>query len=136
MVKLELTPEMIEGGRRMLERLDAAKFRARACFWMYDSEAQRWRFVVASPEVRTQGPLVAYRKIDTVARRMQGGTELFGLGDVTVKADNDPFIRDLRAALKTGPGIHGVRVVRNRINGTVLEDAFIYRARAMQSSRP
>jgi len=110
----------------MLERLDTAKFRARACLWMYFS--YRWRFVVASPEVRIRGTLVAYRKIDSLARRMPGGTELFGAGDVTVKKDNDPFIKQLRAAVKTGPGIHGIRLTNHPIDGSVLEDAFIYRA--------
>jgi hypothetical protein len=58
-VKANLTSEMIDAGRELLEALDRAKFRARACFWFYFPESDRWRFVVASPEVRSRGPLAA-----------------------------------------------------------------------------
>jgi hypothetical protein len=33
----------------------------------------------------------------------------------------------LRVALRTGPGIGGIRFSSNVINGTLIEDAYIYR---------
>jgi hypothetical protein len=94
-VKADLTPQMLDAGRRLLELLDRRKFPARACFWFYFPEAGRWRFVVASPEVRVHGPRAAYRKIQTVARAIPDAAEVFGPGDVTVVKDNDPLARKI-----------------------------------------
>lgn len=127
MVKAELTAGMIDGGRQLLELLDRQKFRARACFWFYFPESERWRFVVASPEVRVRGPHAAYRRIQVLARRVPGAAELFAPGDVTVVKDNDPLVVLLRKAVSTGPGISGIRFTSNTINGTFIDDAYIYR---------
>ena len=127
MVKAELTTEMIDAGRQLLELLDREKFRARACFWFYFPESERWRFVVASPEVRARGSHAAYRKIQILARRVPRAADLFAPGDVTVVKDNDPLVVVLRKAVSTGPGISGVRFTSNSINGTFIDDAYIYR---------
>ena len=54
MVKPDLTTQMLDAGRQLLELLDRQKFRAPACFWFYFPESDRWRFVIASPEVPPQ----------------------------------------------------------------------------------
>ena len=127
MVRPDLTTEMIDAGRRLLELLDRQKFRARGCFWFYFPESDRWRFVVASPEVRVRGPHAAYRKVQALARRVPGAADLFAPGDVTVVKDNDPLVVLLRRAVSTGPGISGIRFTSNSINGTFIDDAYIYR---------
>ena len=127
MVKADLTTEMIVAGRGLLELLDRQKFRAKACFWFYFTESDRWRFVVASPEVRAKGPHAAYRKIQALARKVPHAAELFAPGDVTVVKDNDPLVTLLRKAVSTGPGISGIRFTSNSVNGTFIDDAYIYR---------
>ncbi len=127
MVKPDLTTQMIDAGRRLLELLDRQKFLARACFWFYYPEPDRWRFVVASPEVRVHGPHTAYRKVQALARKVPGVAEVFTPGDVTVVKDNDPLVVLLRGAVSTGPGISGIRFTNNSINGTFMDDAYIYR---------
>ncbi len=127
MVKAGLTKEMIQAGSQLLELLDRANFRARACFWFYFPESDRWRFVVASPEVRARGPHAVYRKIQRFARRIPHASELFAPGDVTVVKDTDPLVVLLRKAVSTGPGISGIRFTSNSVNGTFIDDAYIYR---------
>jgi len=127
MVKPDLTTRMIEAGRQFLEELDRHKFRARACFWFYFPESDRWRFVVASPERRVRGPLAAYRKLDALARKVTHAIELFGPGDVTVLKDNDSLVVVLRKAISPRPGIGGVRLTNAAVNGTFVDDAYIYR---------
>jgi hypothetical protein len=41
--------------------------------------------------------------------------------------DNDPIVVLLRKAISTGPGIAGVRFTNNSVNGTFIDDAYIYR---------
>lgn len=132
MVKPDLTTEMIHAGRHLLELIDRQNFRAPACFWFYFPESDRWRFVVASPEVRVRGPHAAYRKIEALARRVPNVAEVFAPGDLTVVKDNDPLVLLLRKAISTGPGISGIRFTNNAINGTFIDDAYIYRLTASQ----
>ncbi|MGH2361825.1 MAG: hypothetical protein ACRDGM_14960 [bacterium] len=127
MVKPDLTTQMIDAGRQLLELLDRQKFRARACFWFYFAESDRWRFVIASPEVRVRGPHAAYRKVQALARKVPDAAEVFAPGDVTVVKDNDPLIVLLGKAISTGPGVSGVRFSNDSINGTFIDDAYIYR---------
>ena len=41
-----------------------------------------------------------------------------------------PLIGLLRQLIVTGPGIHGIRLSRNVVNGAMIEDAYIYRMAA------
>jgi len=52
---------------------------------------------------------------------------VFAPGDITVVKDNDPLVVLLRKAISTGLGISGVRFTNNSINGTFIDDAYIYR---------
>jgi len=56
MVKPDLTTQMIDAGRQLLELLDRQQFGARASFWFYFPESDRWRFVVASPQGASPRP--------------------------------------------------------------------------------
>jgi len=132
MVKPDLTTEMIDAGRQLLELMDRQSFPAPACFWFYFPESDRWRFVIASPDVRVHGPHAAYRKIEALARKVPNAAELFAPGDLTVVKDNDPLVLLLRKAIATGPGISGIRFTANAINGTFIDDAYIYRLTVSQ----
>ncbi len=127
MVKPDLTQEMIDAGRQLLELIDRQSFRAPACFWFYFPESDRWRLVVASPEVRIRGPHAAYQKIEALARRVPNAAKVFAPGDLTVVKDTDPLVVLLRKAVSTGPSISGIRFSNNSINGTFIDDAYIYR---------
>ena len=126
-MKPDLTQAMIDAGRQLLELLDRQNLRVLAGLWFYFPESDRWRFVIASPEVRVRGPHAAYRKIEALARKVPNASEVFAPGDLTVVKDNDPLIVLLRRAISTGPGISGARFTNNSINGTFIEDAYIYR---------
>ena len=127
MVKTDLTRDMIDAGRRLLERLDRTRFRVRACFWFYFPDSDRWRLVVASPEVRSRGPHAAYLKIQTAVHSLPETVGFFGPSDVKALKDTDPLIKLLRKAISTGPGICGIRFTSNSVNGTFIDDAYVYR---------
>lgn len=116
MVRADLTREMIEAGRQLLERLDRARFRAHACFWLYLADSERWNLVIASPEVRARGPLAAYRRIESVARKLPQEARIFAPGDVTAVKDTDPMVALMRSRF---PG--------KSVDGTFIDDAYVYR---------
>jgi hypothetical protein len=129
MVIQPLTQTMISVGEAVLRRLDRTGFKATVALWLYEPESVGWRFVLAAPGVRRQGPRWAYGKILRAIRSVEASGEVFTLDNLTAKENTDPFIRALRKAVKTKPGISGVRYTRNAIDGHFIEDAYIYRVR-------
>lgn len=126
-VKQSLSEEMITAGAELTRRLDEARFIVLASLWFFTPETGGWRFVIGSPEVRTRGPRWAYKKVQSVTSRMPNAQAKIPLKDITVIDSNDPLIKLLKVAIKTGDGLSGIRFTNNVINGTPIEDAYIYR---------
>jgi len=49
------------------------------------------------------------------------------LSHIAITPPDSSLIRVLRSAVTTGPGISGIRFSRNTIDGTYIEDSYIYR---------
>ncbi|MCH8206109.1 MAG: HEPN domain-containing protein [Chloroflexi bacterium] len=126
-VKELLTDEMIDAGAELTRRLDSTALPVSSCLWLFMSESNLWRLVIASPEVTTSGPKKTYRKIRSVLSEMPGALSQLTLSDIGVVEENDRLISLLRSAIKTGNGISGIRFSRNTINGQFIDDAYIYR---------
>lgn len=125
LVTPELTAGLIEGGERLLERLDAANIPVTAAFWHLSGDDTGWRLIVASPEVSQTGKLRFYGKTNAQLRTL-GDTEL-SVSHVTAVRPDDPIVSLLRRDIKTGQGISRIRLTGNVINGTLIPDALIYR---------
>lgn len=126
-VKEYLSREMIDAGAELTRLLDDARLIVDAALWFYSSENNSWQFVVASPEVRTQGPKNIYKKIQSVIARNFGEHSVISLKDISVVDSKDPSILLLRSVIVTGEGISNIRFSQNMINGVFIEDAYIYR---------
>jgi hypothetical protein len=127
MVKESLSNEMISAGSELTRRLDESGFLVSAAFWLYESDSNTWRFIIGSPEVRTQGLKAAYKRVQAVLAAMPEDQSAIPLKDISVLDSNDPFISLMRVAVRTGGGISGIRFTRNMINGVLIEDSYIYR---------
>ena len=128
MVAAALVERDIEDGKTLVRRLDQDSFRVTAALWFYDSDFERWKLIIESDLVGKHGPLEAYRRLsDSVRKIKTGGFALDPVRVELVKETNE-LTRLLRRAVSTGPGISGIRLSNNSINGTFIEDAYIYRA--------
>ena len=72
------------------------------------------------------GPRDIYKKIQNILSQLPKEGRL-SLDDVALEKPNSPIITLLKVGVKTSPGISGIRFTQNVINGTVVEDAYIYR---------
>jgi len=129
LVKESLSSELISAGAELTRRLDEARVVVSASLWLFTAENNGWRFIIGTPEVRLNGPKQAYRQVQAVISRIPVEQVRIPLKDVTVADSNDPLFSLLRIAVKTGDGISAVRFTHNVINGTLIEDAYIYRIR-------
>jgi hypothetical protein len=128
LVKEALTDQMIEAGASVVQNLNGGQFLVDAAVWLYLSDANRWRLLLATPEVHTEGPLKAYKRL----LRAFGNAAMHGLTieDVSVIDSRDPLIRLLRGAMKTDRSGRGIRFSRTTIKGQFIDDAYIYRTAA------
>lgn len=127
-VKEALTSAMIDAGAALIQQLDSDGWPVTGAFWFYLSDVNRWRLFVVSPEVGKEGPLDAYRQVQTALTRLSPNNSQLTLHDITVSDPSKPLAALLQTFVKTAPGgIAGLRLSGNAINGRVIEDAYVYR---------
>ena len=127
MVETVLTKEMIDSGAHLIRRLDERSIQPDAAFWLYFPDKETWKLVIAEMQVSKLGPKQGYQKIQQVLREFDEEIPQLALDDITLLDTDAPVVSLLRSAIRTGPGISGIRFKGNVINGTVVEDAYIYR---------
>ncbi|HUP63064.1 MAG TPA: hypothetical protein VNA69_21915 [Thermoanaerobaculia bacterium] len=129
LVKEVLTEDMIRTGASIIEALDRQNLIVDAALWLYLADTNRWRLMLASPEVHIDGPRRAYTRLFHAIRN--ANVHGVSLDNLAVIDSQDPFIQLLRRAIKTDRVITPpVRFSKNTINGQFIEDALIYRLAA------
>jgi hypothetical protein len=128
MVDAALTEQMIDSGATLIRKLDERGLAPDAAFWFYLPDRQEWSLVIAEAKLASKGPRWMYGRIrDAISESTE---ELHGLSldTVSVVKPDIPIVSLLMAAIGTGDWA-GIRFTNNVINGTVVEDAYIYRMR-------
>jgi hypothetical protein len=92
-------------GEILIKELDQSHINVYAAFWLYDSEADRWRLMIASKNSDFASPKKAYIQINDVLESMKsrGITVNFSLENITVVSPIDPLITGLKKAVTTVP---------------------------------
>lgn len=120
-----LSNEMISAGKALTEQLDK-ELEVSASLWIYEPDSNTWRLVIASPRVKNYGPKMLYKKIQSVISTMPEDKKI-SLKDIALVDKDNRLILLLRKAVRTEKAISGIRFSRNTINGSFIEDAYIYR---------
>ena len=126
-----LVESEIEGGLNLVKMLDESDFKVKAALWVYYSDQERWRFVIAS-EGGEKEIGENYLKISTLmakSRSEHPDTQLLSLDKVKLTGVMDPIISGLRPVVRI-EGLGGVRFSHDVINGVYLEDALVHRMAA------
>ena len=127
MVEELLVDEEIAAASRLIELLDNNDLAVRGAMWLYESDAERWRFVVCFRE-RRDNTTSFYRDMARIANANPKASAL-SIDRVSVVPYEGSIFDRLKGALSVG-GANRVRFSHNRINGVFLEDAMIYRLEA------
>ena len=126
-----LTREMIESGAELKNLLDRSGFPVSAMLWFYMVEAERWRLIIASPDVDKYGPKKAYRIIHSVIRESMAKLPEITWSDISaIGLENSLVSRlgltKLLSIAKTGKG-EGAKISKSGINGNYVESAYVYK---------
>jgi hypothetical protein len=65
-----LLPEVIEEGRRLLRAVHESQIDVKAAYWVFLSDLERWRLVIASRIYDRQGPIKTYSRFGAVYDRI------------------------------------------------------------------
>ncbi len=127
LVKESLSEQMISAGSDLIRRLDETGLKVSGALWFYETDSNDWRLIIVSPDVRAKGVKTVYEEVQSVVRATPDDQSSISLKDISVVDSDDPLISLLKVAIKTDNGISRMRFSRNMINGTLIEDSYIYR---------
>jgi hypothetical protein len=128
MVVTDLKPEMVQAGENLLRELDAEQADVDSAFWYLFPDEGYWKLLVSFRDVEKEGPRVKYERIQkALSRIQQQGAPGPALADIGITKPQSPLVTLLKGAVRTGPGISGIRFSNNVINGQLIRDAHIYR---------
>jgi hypothetical protein len=141
MVKATLVEQDLAEGRRFLDALKeprevtvrrrrstfggASHFRIKAAFWWYSPESNEWSLAIATPLVDEEGPLATYKDIQKILA-LHPDLNL-SLQNISVLSPKDGRVKAFNKELKIAPDPVGMRLTRSALNGTYVDDAYVYR---------
>jgi hypothetical protein len=126
-VKEQLSAEMIEAGEQLIAKLDTMGLPIEAALWLFDSEINEWRLLIASPERARSGSTDIYKKIRAARQALGENAASVPMLLITLVDPNQELIRSFRKGMPTGQGVTRVRFTKNVIGGHYVDDALIYR---------
>lgn len=127
MVETNLTRELIDAGARLVKKLDERGLAPDAAFWLYSPEKQAWKLLLVEAKLVKEGPRAAYSEVQKILGRY---AEEFGdlrLDDLVLEKPDARIVELIRKVVRTGPGLTGIRFKENVVDGTLIDDAYIYR---------
>jgi ferritin-like metal-binding protein YciE len=128
MVEATLTKELIEEGARLVRKLDERGMAPDAAFWLYSPEEQTWKLLLAEVKLAKKGPKAAYSEIQKILAKHAQELENIRLDDLVLERPNSRIVELIRKMVRTGSAISGVHLKNNVVDGTLIDDAYVYRA--------
>ena len=95
--------------------------------WLYSSDHEDWRFVLASRQLDAAGPTEAYGLVhDALA---SAGISLEQTPALMILKMSDPMIRELRRMFSKTKSVEGMRLGGQRVGNQFVQEALVYRVR-------
>lgn len=123
-----LTKELIDAGGRLVKKLDERGLGPDAAFWLYSSEDQTWKLMLVEVKLAQRGPKAAYSEVQKILEKYAQELENIKLDDLVLEKPDARIVQLIRKAVRTRPGVSGIRFKNNVVDGTLIDDAYIYRA--------
>lgn len=121
----------IDAGLNLIKALDEAGFGVKAALWLYSSDLDKWRMIIAyrGPKKDIEKKYLEAATVSANWRDQHRNQTILDLSRVRITAGDDPLISGLSPVLRLD-GLGEVRFSHNMINGIYVEDALIHRLAA------
>ena len=115
----------IDRGSELLHILERAKLKVNVALWVFLSEYEDWRLLIAGPQFDTPDPRDAYGLVhESLAA---AGFTPRTTPPILILPTSDPFIRKLRRLFGKTKSVEGMRLGGQMIDDRFVEDAYVYR---------
>ncbi len=114
-------------GSELLHALDDSGLSISVALWLYSSEYDDWRFVLASRRLDAAKASEAYGFVHDALTA--AGISLERTPALLILRISDPFIRELRRIFAKVKNVEGMRLGGQLIGDRFVEDALVYRVR-------
>lgn len=114
-------------GAKLAEALDRSALSISAALWLYSSDYEDWRFVIASRRLDDAEPPEAYGLVHSALEA--AGISLQQTPPLLILKMSDPFIRELRRIFGRTRSVEGMRIGGQVIGDRFVQDALVYRIR-------
>ena len=133
----DFSDAMRDAGALLLQSLDGDAAGVRSAFWMYFPDLKTWKFIIASEKVDMEGPREFYKRVIKANRNAKAHEYIISLNDIGVSNLKNPIVILIGFVIGTPENaIAGIRFSRSTINGTFIEDAYIYRSSVQAEAGP
>lgn len=116
----------LDEGSKLVEELDKSDLAFVAAFWLYDSDDDKWKLLIATPLYDAEGPRAVYGAIRLVLSHLAEPRTL-DLTDIRAVSPTDSVVVALKKNGLVRPGDPIKRVKGTRIDSVWIDEAFIYR---------
>jgi hypothetical protein len=117
----------LQQGQILLERLAHEGIAVTAAAWVKESDSGDWYLYLATPLVSADGGTTpAYRRVNTVIRKMEEEGFRMDPFDKKVIGPHDPIATDLVAYRRARPGGPPTPFRGSRLGGLYVDEAYIY----------
>jgi hypothetical protein len=114
-------------GLELVRALDRSSLPISVALWLYFTEHQDWRFVLASRRLDAAQPAAAYGLVHDALEA--SGISLEQTPTLSILKMSDPFIRALRKMFAKTKSVEGMRLDGQPIGGRFVEAALVFRIR-------
>jgi hypothetical protein len=114
-------------GLEVVQALDRSSLPISVALWLYFTEHQDWRFVLASPRLDAAKPAAAYGLVHDALEAE--GVSLEQTPTLSILKMSDPFIRALRRMFAKTKSVEAMRLGGQPIGDRFVEAAFVFRIR-------
>ncbi|MFN7922703.1 MAG: hypothetical protein U0Q16_21540 [Bryobacteraceae bacterium] len=115
----------VSRGKEILDALDRSNVKVNVALWMFLSEYEDWRLVVAARQFDSPDPRDAYRRFHEALTAAHFGPQQ--VPAVLILPTTDPFIRELRRTFGKTRSVEGMRLGGQMIGDRFVQDAYAYR---------
>jgi hypothetical protein len=116
---------MILAGELFVERIEKSPLHLYVAMWFQSTPDDFWKFVLAFPEVRLEGPKNVYKKLRSISNRITATEYKISNDYISVFEERDPLVQAFRSALRVENS--GMRFSHSTLNGLFVEDSYIYK---------
>jgi hypothetical protein len=115
----------IDRGAEVLDALERAKLKVRVALWVFLSEYEDWRLVVAAHQFDSLFPRNPYRLLNDALDA--AGFTPEKTPPILILPMIDPFIKHLRRVFAKTKTVEGMRLGGQMIGDRFVQDAYVYR---------